>query len=103
MTITSRVVAPAAEFAGSIRHDADPKPWCMRDAERDRIMETASALGGKSYVTRPNGEPVPLEGSKAGATQSPWSQREQAAARRLRKLRIRATRPAAAKDDEGQR
>jgi hypothetical protein len=62
------------------------RAYVMSDADRDRIMETAAALGGNSYVTRPSGEPVPLEKSRAGASQSPWSQREQVAARRLRKL-----------------
>lgn len=86
MTITRKVVAPVTEFAGSINRSTGPQPWCMSDADRDRIMETAAALGGNSYFTRPSGEPVPLEQSRAGASQSPWSQREQAAARRLRKL-----------------
>jgi hypothetical protein len=100
MNVTRKGVAHVTEYAGSIRVGTGPQPWCMSEADRDRIMETAAALGGNSYVTRPSGDPVPFDQSRAGASQSPWSQREQAAARRLRKLRIRATQPGAAKDEE---
>jgi hypothetical protein len=81
-----RRIAPVTVIRGSLNPKVGPQPWCMTDADRDHMME--GAVGGymAGRYTKPSGEPVPLERASGAGTLPPWSAREQAAARRLRKL-----------------
>lgn len=55
------------------------------DADRDRFMAAAAATM-EGVVTRPTGDPVPLEKSSATRQAGGWSPRQQAAARTLADL-----------------